>query len=192
MPRPTRFILAVTGASGMAYVPPLARALAAAGELHLIVSSAAHKVLAAETGGAFEELLLGIPAVLHADDDMASPLASGSWRHDGMAVCPCSMASLAAIAQGQVRHLVHRAADVALKEGARLVLVPRETPLSRIHLTNMLAAAEAGAVILPACPGFWGRPQTIEDLCAFLAGRVMDALGLEHGLGPRWGQGDGE
>jgi 4-hydroxy-3-polyprenylbenzoate decarboxylase len=106
-----------------------------------------------------------------------------------MIVCPCSMASLAAIAAGLGSNLIHRAADVTLKEGRKLVLVPREAPLSEIHLRNMLAARQAGAIILPACPGFYNRPTAIEDIADFVAARALDLLDIPHGLGKRWKDG---
>jgi len=184
-----RIILAVTGASGPQYALALAKALGGRTdiELHLIVSEAAKKVIALEAGFRPEDLI----ALAHAsygEKDIASAPASGSWRHAGMIVCPCSMASLAAIAQGLGANLIHRAADVTLKEGRKLVLVTRETPLSLIHIKNMLAAKEAGATIVPASPGFYHKPKTIDDLVNHLAGRILDQLDIENDLFPRWGE----
>jgi len=175
----------------MPYAVRLVQALSAAPgvELHLIVSRAAEKVLALESAtpaGALRELA----HAAYGQDDIAAPPASGSWRHAGMVVCPCSMASLAAIAQGLGANLSRRAADVALKEGRPLLLVPRETPLSVIHLKNMLAAAQAGAAILPACPGFYHKPRNIDDLVDQLVARILDRLGIDHTLGVRWQGGD--
>lgn len=189
MPTPRRIVLAVTGASGPQYAYAVARALAHRPdvELHLIVSDAAKKVMTLEADFALEDLL-SLAHACHGEKDIAAGPASGSWRHAGMVVCPCSMASLAAIAQGLGTNLIHRAADVALKEGRKLVLVTRETPLSRVHLVNMLAARDAGAVILPACPGFYHKPKTIADLVDHLAGRVLDQLGIDHDLYKRWGE----
>ncbi|MEW5771975.1 MAG: UbiX family flavin prenyltransferase [Thermodesulfobacteriota bacterium] len=189
MTQSRRIVLAVTGASGMPYALTLARALSATPgvELHCIVSDAARTVLEVETD-AGPDAFSGLAARTYGQDDLAAPPASGSWRHDGMVVCPCSMASLAAVARGLGSNLVHRAADVCLKERRPLVLVPRETPLSRIHLENMLAAHAAGAHIAPACPGFYHRPQTVQDLCDHLAARVLDLLAIPHDLCPRWGQ----
>jgi 4-hydroxy-3-polyprenylbenzoate decarboxylase len=186
----TRILLALTGASGMPYARALLRALAAMDtvEARAIVSDAARKVMALEWPEGPAELER-LAARVHGQDEAAAGPASGSWRHAGMVVCPCSMASLAAIATGAGQNLVHRAADVTLKEGRPLVLVARETPLSRVHLRNMLAASEAGAVILPACPAFYQGPQAIEDLADQIAGRVLDQLGLEHDLAPRWQNG---
>lgn len=183
-----RIILAVTGASGMPYAVSLVQALGGRGdlELHLIVSDAAQIVLAAETDLTLAALSAGAKAV-YRESDIAAPPASGSWRNEGVIVCPCSMATLAAISQGLGNNLIHRAADVALKERRRVVLVARETPLSVIHLRNMLAAAEAGATILPACPGFYHRPASVKDLADHLAGRVLDQFGIPHALSRRWG-----
>ncbi|GAB6038770.1 UbiX family flavin prenyltransferase [Fundidesulfovibrio butyratiphilus] len=182
-----RILLALTGASGMPYALSLARALSAADglELHLIFSHAAKRVLAVESDVQVEDLMR-LACETYDQTDLDSGPASGSWRHSGMVVCPCSMASLAAIASGLGSNLIHRAADVTLKEGRPLILVPRETPLNEIHLRNMLAAKRAGAVILPACPGFYARPKTVEDLADFIAARILDQLGVEHRLGKRW------
>ena len=187
-PHTKRVVLAITGASGLIYAGVLARELGKRPdvELHVILSRAAREVMAHENG-LNEEELRSLAAAFHEESDIAAAPASGSWRHHGLVVCPCSMASLAAIAHGLGQNLIHRAADVALKEGLKLVLVPRETPLSAIHLKNMLAAREAGAVILPACPGFYHGPRSIEDLAAHLAGKILDQLDIPHRLFERWG-----
>lgn len=184
-----RILLAVTGASGPQYAMAMARALSLSEgvELHLILSEAAKKVIALEADFKPEELI-ALANTTYSEKDIAAGPASGSWRHAGMIVCPCSMASLAAIAQGLGTNLIHRAADVTLKEGKRLVLVTRETPLSLIHIKNMLAAKEAGADIVPASPGFYHKPKTIEDLVNHLAGRVLDQLDIGHNLFKRWGE----
>ncbi len=188
-----RILLAVTGASGPQYALALARALGGREdvELHLILSEAAKKVMALEADFGPEDLL----KLAHASYDeknIAAGPASGSWQHAGMIVCPCSMASLGAIAHGLGTNLIHRAADVTLKEGRKLILVTRETPLSLIHIKNMLAAKEAGAIIMPASPGFYHKPQTIDDLVNHLAGRVLDQLGdqlgIDNTLFKRWGE----
>lgn len=186
-PTPKRIVLAVTGASGMPYAEVLAEHLAAACELHLIVSRAGWLVWNQETGKDRGALLE--KAYQHyAQDDLAAAPASGSWLHQGMVICPCSMASLAAIARGVGNNLIHRAADVTLKERRRLVLVARETPLSAVHLENMLAATHAGAVIMPASPGFYHRPRNLRDVVKQLAARILDTLTIEHDLSPRWGE----
>jgi len=184
-----RILLAVTGASGPQYAMALARALSGREdiELHLILSEAANKVIALEADFGPEDLL----KLAHASYDeknIAAGPASGSWRHAGMIVCPCSMASLGAIAHGLGTNLIHRAADVTLKEGRKLVLVTRETPLNLIHIKNMLAAKEAGADIVPASPGFYHRPKSIDDLVNHLAGRILDQLGIDNALFKRWGE----
>lgn len=182
-----RIILAVSGASGSIHALHLARALAAVPgvELHGIVSDGARQVLLHELADDAVEIET-LFHVRHDPANMAAPMASGSWDHAGMVVCPCSMASLAAIASGLGTNLVHRAADVTLKERRTLVLVTRETPLNDIHIENMLRAHRAGAVIMPPCPGFYHRPQSIESLVDQFAGRVLEQLGLPHDLYARW------
>lgn len=184
-----RIVLSVTGASGTIYATALIKGLANRDdiELHVIVSDAAQKVLALETDLAADALTAGAYAV-HAADNIAAPPASGSWQHDGMIICPCSMATLSAVATGFGHNLIHRSADVCLKERKPLILVPRETPLSTIHLQNMLTATQAGAVIVPASPGFYHRPETIEDLANQLAGKILDQLDIPHDLFQRWGE----
>ncbi len=194
-----RFVVALTGASGTAYGRRLIECLARTGAaFHLVVTEAAARVARRELGldldpadgaGAARALLGEEPANVlgHAPADIEAPFASGSWRHDGMAVCPCSMGCLGRIAGGISSNLVERAADVCLKERRRLVLVPRETPLSEIHLDNMLRLSRAGAVILPASPGFYARGGRVEDLVDFVVSRVLDHLGVENDLIPRYG-----
>lgn len=182
-----RIVVAVTGASGMPLAVTLLKALHAAEQVqvHLIVSNAAKQVLSLESGLAVEDIECWADVVYSQEEFGAAP-ASGSWLHDGMVVCPCSMASLAAIANGLGSNLIHRSADVSLKERRPLVLVPRETPLNKVHLRNMLAAEEAGAVILPPVPGFYAKPQSIQDLLDHLVARILDQLKLSHSLGTRW------
>ncbi len=190
---PGRVVVAITGGSGMPYAQRLLEALRGLGlETHVIISDAARLVLAQEMQQGATALEASAHA-LYTQRDLAAPPASGSWRHLGMVVCPCSMASLAAIASGLGSNLIHRGADVCLKERRKLVLVPRETPLSDIHLENMLRVSRAGAVVLPACPGFYHRPESIADLVDQVVGRILDhldidQLGLKHDLGPRWGE----
>ena len=131
---------------------------------------------------------MGPGVIVHHSKDFAAPLASGSFQMRGMVVIPCTMGTLGAIAQGQSRNLIHRAAEVTLKERRPLILVVRETPLSLVHLRNLLAAAEAGATIFPAMPGFYQRPQTLSDLARNFVGRILDHLGLAHELTTRWGE----
>ncbi|WP_022661618.1 UbiX family flavin prenyltransferase [Paucidesulfovibrio longus] len=183
-----RIILGVTGASGSAYATALAAELGGRDdiELHVIISDAARQVMKLETGTSTVDITGPAFASYHIGD-IAAPPASGSWRHHGMIICPCSMTTLGTIANGTGNNLIHRAADVTLKEKRPLVLVPRETPLNEIHLRNMLRAHRAGATILPACPGFYNSPLSISDLFTQIAARVLDQLDIEHHLAPRWG-----
>jgi 4-hydroxy-3-polyprenylbenzoate decarboxylase len=189
-------VVAVTGASGAPYAVRLLEALAEAGrDVWLIVSSHGWRLLDTESGVASLAALrerVGAAAwdarvTVFDDGDRGARPASGSARSAGMVVCPCSMGTVAAVAAGTSRSLVERAADVALKERRRLVLVPRETPLSAIHLENMLRVTRAGAVVLPAAPGFYHRPTGIAELVDFVVARVLDQLGVEHAVGRRWG-----
>ncbi len=185
---PQRVILAMTGASGAAYALGLLQALIQSTHIqtHLIISNTAASILELEAGILPAQLSMS-RVIIHDYDNTAAPPASGSWIHHGMIICPCSMASLANIRHGTGHHLIHRAADVTLKEKRPLILVPRETPLNIIQLENMLGLARAGAQIVPACPGFYHRPKTIQDLINQLVGRILDQLGIEHQLTPRWG-----
>ena len=195
--------LALTGASGMPYGLRLLECLLAAGcRLQLLYSQAAQVVarqeidleLPTRPAEARASLLARCPAVdpenlaVFGREEWFAPVASGSNPPDAMVVCPCSMGTLAAIAQGLADNLIERAADVVLKEGRKLILVPRETPLSAIHLENMLRLARAGAVILPPNPGFYHRPQTVGDVVDFVVARVLDQLAVPHALLQRWGE----
>ena len=198
----TDLVLAFTGASGAPYGVRLLEVLLRAGRtVHLSLSPAAIEVIEQELDRhvsldhfALEDLLgEAVPAELsgrvcyHHFRDFRAGIASGSFLTAGMAVCPCSMGTVAAIAHGLSQNLIHRAADVHLKERRRLVLVPRETPLHLVQLRNLAACAEAGAVVLPAMPAFYTRPQSLQDAVDFIVGRVCDQLGVEHGLLHRWG-----
>lgn len=190
--------LGITGASGAPYAVRLLRALNEAGTpLRLIVSSYGWRLLAEEAEiGSPEELRAATGSwdrveLYDALDRGATP-ASGSAPSRGMVVCPCSMGTLASIAAGTSRNLVERAADVALKERRPLILVPRETPLSLLHLENMTRLTRAGATILPASPGFYHRPRSVDDLVDFVVARVLDHLGVEHAIGRRWRSGEAE
>lgn len=191
-------ILAITGASGAPYAVRLLEVLARHRvPTWLIISSHGFRLLQAECGiGTLEELeaATGGPwravRVFHDTDRGALP-ASGSRRTRGMVICPCSMGAVAAIAAGTSRSLVERAADVTLKERRRLLLVPRETPLSLIHLRNLVTVTEAGATVIPAAPGFYHRPQRVEDLVDFVVQRVVDQLDLAIEMAPRWEGGKG-
>ena len=191
-------VVAITGASGAPYALKLLQSLIDAKRATwLIVSEHGKRLLSTETDVADVQSLRArcgaktwdrLVTVFDDDDRGASP-ASGSARSSGMVICPCSMGTLSAIAAGSSRSLIERAADVALKERRRLVLVTRETPLSEIHLRNMLRATRAGAVVLPASPGFYSKPTGIDDLVSFVVARVLDQLGVEHELTRRWSSG---
>ncbi|MFW5730901.1 MAG: UbiX family flavin prenyltransferase [Desulfonatronovibrionaceae bacterium] len=178
-------VLALTGASGMVYGLELIRQMVTRDILtQVIVSRAAYKVLALESPGYTE--VLNLAHKIYTQDDTAAPPASGSYPNEAMVVCPCSMASLGAIANGLGSNLIHRAADVTLKERRPLILVPRETPLNRVHLENLLKAHDSGAVILPPCPGFYHSPDSLKDLVNHIVGRILDVLAIENNLYPRW------
>jgi 4-hydroxy-3-polyprenylbenzoate decarboxylase len=175
------FVVGVTGASGACYAHRLLEVLCRDANVHLIISDIARQI-ATHEGISFE----GFNATYHPIDIMAAPIASGSHRIDGMVVIPCSAKTLAAISTGYADNLITRTADVCLKEGRTCILVTRETPLSKIHLKNMLAAEDAGATIMPACPAFYHHPRTIDDLVDMVVARVLDHLGVEHTLVKRW------
>ena len=180
-----KVVLGVTGASGVVYGVSLASGLAKAGtKLIIIVSDAAKLVLAAETRDGLKRLKAH--GRLLTEHDLDADISSGSTRTDAVVVCPCSMKTLAAIANGYAYNLICRTADVAIKEQRKLVLVVREMPLSAIHLENMLKLARLGAVILPASPGFYHEPRTVNDMVGHVVGKVMDVLGVESKLYKRW------
>jgi flavin prenyltransferase len=193
-----RVFLGITGASGAPYAARLLDALTAAGsEVGLAASAAGVEVLATELYGdpslprdeVLERFVGARDGVtVYGVGDYSSPYASGSAKVDAYVVCPCSMSTVGTLATGAMANLIHRAASVALKERRKLVLVPRETPLSSIHLRGLATLHEAGAVILFAAPGFYHRPQAIGDLVDFVVARCLDQLGLEHSLSGRWGQ----
>ncbi len=185
-----RFVLCITGASGVIYGLRLLEVLTEMGHsVDLVVSEKARLVLRAEEGRDLEEFLEGKKGVvLHEPRDITSPLASGSRlvEYRGVYVVPCSTSTLAHIANGLNANLIHRIGEVALKEGVPLVLLVREMPYSRVHLENMLRLADAGAKILPASPAFYHRPRKIEDLIDFVVGKLLDVLRVEHNLYRRW------
>lgn len=187
-------VLAITGASGAPYAVRLLQVLARSSiPTWLIVSSHGWRLLKEECGIADEAGLRKATAPwksveLLPDGDRGAAAASGSRKTAGMVICPCSMGTVAAVAHGTSRSLIERAADVTLKEGRKLILVPRETPLSLVHLRNLTAAAEAGATILPAAPGFYHRPTSIDELTDFVVQRILDQLDLGIEIAPRWQQ----
>ncbi len=198
-----RVLLGISGASGAVYGVRCASLLLAQGvDLHLLVTPTAWEILSAEVGdgkvpGALDErrewlarLVSGPrPFRLYAEDDFRIPFASGSNPPDAMIVAPCSMGTVGRIASGVSSSVLTRCADVVLKERRPLVLVVRETPLSVLHLENMLALARAGADVLPACPGFYHRPESVSDLVDFVAARALSRIGIDAGVLPRWGEG---
>jgi flavin prenyltransferase len=188
-------VFGITGASGAPYAVRLLQALTAAHRpVSLIVSKYGMRLLATESGIESMDGLRDAVGIegwasyveVFSNDDRGAPPASGSARTAGMVVCPCSMGTLSAIATGSSRSLIERAADVTLKEQRKLILVPRETPLSAIHLGNMLRLARAGAVVMPASPGFYHRPKQISDLIDFVVARILDQLGVEQNLAKPW------
>jgi 4-hydroxy-3-polyprenylbenzoate decarboxylase len=198
---PQTITLALTGASGIPYGLRLLECLIAARRHVYVLYSAAAQIVAKQECGLTiptqpraavrwfsERYGAGDGQVeVFAREDWLAPVASGSNPADAMAICPCSMGALAAIAHGLADNLIERAADVMLKERRPLVLVPRETPLSTVHLTNMLQLAQAGAVILPPAPGFYNQPRSVEDIVDFVVARVLDQLRVPHDLVARWG-----
>lgn len=194
--------VALTGASGMAYGLRLVECLLQAGSnVQLLYSQVAQIVAKQEMDVALPSRPAEVATVLarrfgatpgqlavYGREEWFAPLASGSSPPDAMVICPCTMGTLAAIAAGMADKLVERAADVVMKEGRKLILVPRETPLSVIHLENMLKLARAGAVILPANPGFYHRPRSVQEVVDFVVARILDHVGVPHSLIRRWGE----
>ena len=193
--------LAITGASGVAYGLRLLECLIGAGEeVHLMISKAGQMVIDMETelniSGTPQEMQRQLSNLYHAKENQLhlwgkeqwhSPVASGSGAPRAMVVCPCTSAFLSAAANGSSSDLMERAADVAIKEQRKLILVHRETPLSAIHLENALKLARLGVTILPANPGFYQNPKTLDDIIDFVVARILDHLDIEHTLVPRWG-----
>jgi polyprenyl P-hydroxybenzoate/phenylacrylic acid decarboxylase-like protein len=181
-----RIVLAMTGASGVVYGIRLLDALRELGvETHLVLSRWAEVTMLKETGCSVREIA-STASVVHSRDNQGASIASGSFRHDGMIIAPCSMKTLAAIRYGYTDNLIARAADVTLKERRRLVLLTRETPLNDIHLENMLALSRMGAIIAPPVPAFYSNPKTIDDVIDHTVGRVLDLFGLELSQLKRW------
>ncbi len=197
----TDVVLGITGASGAVYATRLLEILLRTGRrVHLTISPAGVEVLKTELGVAvdlerFDAGQLGLPAervdpgtlAYYHYRDYSAPIASGSFLTAGMVICPCSMGTLASVANGLSTNLIQRAADVHLKERRKLIVVPRETPLGSIALENMKRLSDAGAVVLAAMPGFYHQPKSIGDLVDFVVGRILDQLGVEKNLIPRWG-----
>jgi len=199
---PKQIALAITGASGAPYAKRLLEVLLASDmTVHLMVSAAGRIVLADELNWKLPARASDIHAMLqqefqcrpeqlqvYGEQQWSSPLASGSHRVPTMVVCPCTMGTLSAIACGQSDNLINRAADVMMKEGRKLIVVPREAPFSAIHLENMLKLARLGVCILPPNPGFYFNPTDIGQIVDFVVARILDQAGIEHQLTPRWGE----
>ena len=192
-------VVAITGASGASYGLRVLNLLLNNGiNVHLTISPSGAQVIKQELGRSVDLKNFSIRDLLPGDvrgkhhyhhyTDFMTPIASGSFKTSGMVIVPCSGSSLAAIAAGTSNNLIHRAADVHLKEGRKLILVPREAPLSLIHLENMKAVSQAGATVLPASPGWYHGVRTVDDLVDFVVGRILDQLGLDHSLITRWGE----
>jgi len=175
------YVIGVTGASGICYARRLLEVLCRDARVHLIISDIAQEIARHERVD-----LSGFDATYHNVSAISADIASGSHRHDGMVIIPCSAKTLSAVASGYADNLITRTADVCLKERRKCILVTREMPLSRIHIANMLAAHDAGATILPASPGFYNRPEKIDDLVDMVVARVLDHLGVAHTLSERW------
>ncbi len=197
-----RIVVGICGASGAIYGIRLLKVLLEQPwEVHLIISEAGKLVMAHELGfkdnSSFEQFLESegvrfhedARLIRHAPDDLLAESASGSFKHKGMVIAPCSMKTLAAVASGYATNLMERTADVCLKEKRPLVMVPRETPLNKIHIDNMIKAYEAGAIIMPPSPAFYFRPESINDLVDFVVARMLDQLNIEHNLVGEWGSG---
>ena len=189
-----KIAVGICGASGMPYARRLMEVLAESGaSVYASASSAAKPIFKSELGIEFQDFANALsqkfPSVKFFDDfDFSAPIASGSFYFDAMAICPCSMKTLSRIATATGDNLICRAADVALKERRKLVLVARETPLSLIHLRNMVSVTEAGAVVLPACPAFYFKENTVKELVDFVVARTLSAMGIKQNLTDQWGE----
>jgi len=181
-----RLIVGITGATGSIFGVRLLEALKAAGvETHLVLSRWGQRTVEHETGLTFADLE-SRASVVHGSGNMAATISSGSFRTDGMVICPCTMRTVATIANGNGENLVHRAADVVLKERRRLVIVPRETPLSEIHLENLLKLARMGVAIVPPMPAFYNKPATLDDMVDHIVARVLDQFAITADFAKRW------
>jgi 4-hydroxy-3-polyprenylbenzoate decarboxylase len=182
-----RIVIGITGASGARYGIRLLEALKGKAETFLVISEQAAELIEYETSYKVSDVIK-MASHHYEDTDFYAPIASGSFKFDAMVIVPCSMKTLSAVANGYADTLIGRAADVSLKEGKRLVLVTREMPLSLIHLENMVKVKHAGGCIMPACPGFYNKPESIDDLVNNVAGRIMDQIGIDNDIFHRWGE----
>jgi 4-hydroxy-3-polyprenylbenzoate decarboxylase len=186
--RPRRIVVAITGATGAVYGVQLLRRLGACPgvETHVVMSDAASLTLHQEVGLQRRDVE-ALAHVVHRNREVGASIASGSFQSDGMVIAPCSMKTLAAVANGLSDNLIARAADVVLKERRRLILMVRETPFNLAHLRNMTAVTEMGGIVFPPLPSFYNRPATIDEMVDHTVARVMDLLGIDNDLAPRWG-----
>ncbi len=183
-----KLILAITGASGVIYGKRLLEELNNNKvETHLVISEAAKKIIKLELGTSVESIEK-LATHVYENNDWSSPIVSGSYKTDGMVIVPCSMKTLAGIASGFAENAVLRAADVMVKEKRKLIVIPRETPVSSIHLKNMLELSQQGVNIVPAMPAFYYKPENIMDMVDFVVGRILDVLGIDHHLYKRWSE----
>ncbi len=180
-----RIIIGITGASGAIYAVKLIKVLERNHEVFLIVSEIGEKILEMETGYTVDKLSKFVKSIWR-NNDLFAPPASGSFKFDALIICPCSLTTLSKIAYGIADNLITRTATVALKEGRKIILVPRETPLDAIHLEAMAKLAKIGVIILPACPAFWHKPKSLDDIVSYIVGKILDQLGIEHKLFPQW------
>src|ERR1041385_6641772 len=185
-----RLIVAITGSSGVIYgIKMLEYLRALKVETHLVMSEWGEKNIEIETEKSVS-YVRGLASVCYDSKNMAASISSGSFKTDGMGIVPCSMKTLSSIANGYDDNLISRSAGVCIKESRRLVIVPRETPLSKIHLGNMIKLVEIGVIILPAMPGFYHRPKSIDDLITHIVGKILDQFGIKHNIFRRWGEAD--
>ncbi|MCP8317426.1 MAG: UbiX family flavin prenyltransferase [archaeon] len=181
-----RIVVAITGASGVVYGKRLLEVLSDKNiETHLIISKGAEEIISSELSSKKDDIEK-LATYVYQMDDLSSPLSSGSFITNSMIIVPCSAKTLAGIAHGYSDNLILRAAEVTIKQGRRLILVPRETPLSAIHLENMLKLARIGIIILPAMPAFYHNPKSINEMIDFIVGKILDSLNIEHDLFKRW------
>jgi flavin prenyltransferase len=185
-----RLVVAITGGSGVIYAIKTLEVLRNLKiETHLIVSRWGERNISIETDKTFD-YVKSLATTYYNNDNMAAATSSGSFKYDGMLIIPCSMKTLSSVANGYEDNLISRSAGVCIKESRRLVIVPRETPLSKIHLANMIKLAEIGVVLLPAMPGFYHKPKSIDDLITHIVGKILDQFGIEHNIFRRWGGGE--
>lgn len=178
-------VVGISGASGVQYGIRLLEVLRNRAETHLVISESAKLILKIETEYELEDVIR-LASHVHAPDDLTAVIASGSYQFDAAVIAPCSMKTLGSIANGISSTLLTRIGDICLKEGRKLILVPRETPLSLVHMENMVKIKRAGAIVMPACPSFYSKPKTIFDIIDTIVGRILDLLGMENNLSGRW------